>query len=248
MLLRVERKYLVPNDKIDAIRERISSFVSPDLYTRQNGKGISEYTVRSIYFDSKDFSCYAEKHEGLMLRRKFRIRGYNDLVPGSRVVMEIKRKISNRQKKYRSFVMFDDIEKLLHNGDLNRYVIANGNGCPTLTNAAKFMYHVKKKQFIPTCLVSYEREAYFGKMDKGVRITFDKNIRSRLYPTIDSLFDNERMKQLFNRHFILEIKYFTNEMPVWARSLVQEFKLRNDALSKYTIGIDVSRDKVLTIY
>jgi SPX domain protein involved in polyphosphate accumulation len=248
MLLRVERKYLVPNNKIDAIRERISSFVRPDLYTSKNEDGINEYTVRSIYFDSKDLACYAEKHDGLMLRRKFRIRGYNDQLPGSKVVMEIKRKIENRQKKYRSFVMYENIEKLLQHGDLDKYVISNGNGCPTLTNAAKFMFHIKKGQYIPTCLVTYEREAYFGKLDDGVRITFDKNIRSRLYPAMDSLYDNERLKPLFKRHFILEIKYFTSDMPVWARSLVQEFRLRNDALSKYTIGIDVTRDKILTTY
>ncbi len=247
-MLRVERKYLVPNHRIDALRERISSFVEPDMYTHLNDQGIREYTVRSIYFDSRNFSCYAEKHEGVMLRRKFRIRGYNKPDNGSNVVLEIKRKIQARQKKYRSKVRFSDLDDLLRHGNYNKYVTSNGTDNNDPSNAAKFLYHVKKKQFVPTCLVVYEREAYFGKLDKGVRITFDKNIRSRLYPPVSSLYDEEKLKLLFRNHFILEIKYFRHDMPVWARSVVQEFRLRNDALSKYTIGIDTNREKVLVTY
>jgi SPX domain protein involved in polyphosphate accumulation len=246
-MLRVEKKYLVPNPRMDALRERINSFVRPDLYTTNNG-GIPQYTVRSIYFDSKDFACYSEKREGIMLRRKFRIRGYNDGGEENLVVMEIKRKIESRQKKYRSFVRYQDVEKLLQEGDLEKYVIKNGSGTDALKNAAKFMYHIKKGLYAPTCLITYEREAYHGKLDPGVRMTFDKNIRSRLFPEVDSLYGDSSMKLLFNNHFVLEIKYFNNSMPSWARSVVQEFRLRNDAISKYTIGVDVCKEKTITTY
>ena len=247
-MLRIERKYLVPNQMMDSLRERISSFVVPDSYTKWDTHGHRQYTVRSIYFDSTNLSCYAEKHEGVMLRKKFRIRGYNDQTSKSQVVLEIKRKIQERQKKYKSWIRFNDVEKLLKYGELHKYIIKNGQSDDPFADASRFMYHVKKNQFIPTCLVVYEREAYFGKLDKGVRITFDKNIRSRLYPKIDTLYSEKDMKLLFRNHFILEIKYFRNKMPVWARSVVQEFRLRCDALSKYTIGIDANREKVLTTY
>jgi hypothetical protein len=246
-MLRVEKKYLVPIHRMDLLRDRISAFVRPDIFTANNG-GIPQYTVRSIYFDSKNFSCYSEKHEGIMLRRKFRIRGYNDMGDENRVVMEIKRKIESRQKKYRSFVRYQDIEKLLQEGDIGKYVIQNGSGTDALKDAAKFMYHIKKGLYIPTCLITYEREAYHGKLDPGVRVTFDKNIRSRLFPAMDSLYDDNSMKLLFNNHFVLEIKYFNNNMPSWARSVVQEFRLRNDAISKYTIGVDVCKEKTMITY
>jgi hypothetical protein len=248
MLLRVERKYLVSNHRMDALRERISSFVHPDGYAVENGNGHAEYTVRSIYFDSKNLACYAQKHEGIMLRRKFRIRGYNKPSENCRVLLEIKRKIQDRQKKYRSLVRFEDVGKLLEKGDLEKYIIPNGNGVKALEDAGKFMYHIKKGQFIPTCLVVYEREPYHGKMDHGVRITFDKNIRSRLFTPVSSLYEEQGLRPLFRNHFILEIKYFNHVMPVWARSVVQEFRLRNDALSKYTLGIDINREKILMTY
>jgi hypothetical protein len=246
-MLRVEKKYLVPNHRMDALRRRIISFVTPDLNSSDNG-AIPQYTVRSIYFDSKDFACYSEKREGLMLRRKFRVRGYNDEGDDNRVVMEIKRKIEARQKKYRAFVRYHDIERLLREGDVEKYVIMNGSGTDANQDAAKFMYHIKKGLYVPTCLVTYEREAYHGKLDPGVRVTFDKNIRSRIFPQMSSLYDDTGMKLLFNNHFVLEIKYFANSMPAWARSVVQEFRLRNDAISKYTIGVDVCKEKTITTY
>ena len=247
-MLRVERKYLVPNQKIDLLRERLTPFVNTDKYAIKKDTGIYQYTVRSIYFDSKDLVCYAEKKEGLPHRRKFRIRGYNDLNGENNVVMEIKRKIHSRQKKYRSLVSFGNVEDLLMRGEIEKFIIVNGCNKKALTDAGKFMFHIKKRQFIPTCLVTYEREAYTGKMNPEVRVTLDKNIRSRLYPSVNSLFNEEMMKPLFHNHFVLEIKYYRNEMPVWAKAIVQEFKLRNEAISKYSFGIDVNREKHLVTY
>ncbi len=239
-MLRYERKYLVPVELMSAVRQRLWPFIIPDAYARKNSSGIYEYTVRSIYLDTYDLECYQQKSEGLQFRRKLRIRGYNTLNADSKVILEIKRKIGNRIKKHRSTLLFSNLNNLLKSPDLEQYII-QGKREESIDDARRFFFHLKKRQFAPTNLVVYEREAYQGKMDKGVRITFDKNIRSRIFPKMDSLYDDVNLKPLFNDHFVLEIKYFTDQMPVWARSLVQEFKLRNDAISKYTIGYDVSK-------
>lgn len=225
---------------MSAVRQRLWPFIIPDAYARKNSSGIYEYTVRSIYLDTYDLECYQQKSEGLQFRRKLRIRGYNTLNADSKVILEIKRKIGNRIKKHRSTLLFSNLNNLLKNPDLEQYII-QGKREESIDDARRFFFHLKKRQFAPTNLVVYEREAYQGKMDKGVRITFDKNIRSRIFPKMDSLYDDVNLKPLFNDHFVLEIKYFTDQMPIWARSLVQEFKLRNDAISKYTIGYDVSK-------
>jgi hypothetical protein len=247
-MLRYERKYLVPNELIDRIRSRIGPFVRPDIYTSQNTDGLRQYTVRSIYFDTRNLDLYTEKKEGLIHRRKFRIRGYDHYEPGCRVVFEIKRKIENRVKKHRSFVQYENVEHMMGSGQVEKYVV-NTNHCPkAIEDAQRFLFHIKKSHLIPTCLIVYEREAWHGKFDQGVRITFDKNIRSLTYPNIERLFEDENLKYLFDNHFILEIKYFTDQMPLWARSLLQEFRLRNDALSKYTIGFDACQSRRKTIY
>lgn len=239
-MLRYERKYLVPNEQMEELRKRLMPFVEPDAYALISKQGFHQYTVRSIYLDSIDMECYNQKESGIKLRRKLRIRGYNQLNDESKVVLEIKRKIGNRIIKHRAPLYFNDLSKIMRNGLLEDFILP-GKKNNALDDARRFFFHLKKKQYRPSNLVVYEREAYQGKMDPGVRITFDKNIRSRLHPKIESLYDDTNLKQLFDKRFVLEIKYFTDKMPIWARALIQEFRLRNDAISKYTIGYDVSR-------
>ncbi|MGM0531344.1 MAG: VTC domain-containing protein [Bacteroidota bacterium] len=247
MALRYELKYLVPNELLPALRQRLLPFVVPDTNCYITNNSIFQYTVRSIYLDSHDMECYTHKKSGIKIRRKLRIRGYNELHNNSKVVFEIKRKTGGRIKKQRSIFYFRDLEKLIRYINIEDHIISNGNE-DSLNNAHRFFYHLKKKQYMPINLVVYEREAYFGRFDSGVRITLDKDIRSKLFPKFKNLYDNHGMKSFFNSHFVMEIKYFTDNMPVWARSIVQEFMLRNDAISKYIIGYDVVRYNENSIY
>jgi len=240
MLLRYERKYLVPNSMMDDLRKRLVTFVIPDDFTSVNEKGISQYTVRSIYYDTRDLVSYFEKFDGIMLRRKFRIRGYDDYYKGCKVVFEIKRKIENRTRKHRAFMQFDDMEEVFQTGDVEKYVVKDKKYKSGVDDAKRFFYHYVKYQLIPTALIVYEREAYQGKFDPAIRITFDKNIRSSMYPQLSDLYSNDNLKYLFDSHFILEIKYYEGDMSVWSKSLVEEFSLLHEALSKYTTSIDVN--------
>jgi len=241
MLLRYERKYLVPNALMDALRKRLITFVVPDNFTSVNERVFSQYTVRSIYYDTHDLVSYYEKFNGIMLRRKFRIRGYDDYYKGCKVVFEIKRKIENRTRKHRAFMQYDDIDEIFQTGDVEKYVVKDKKYKSGVEDAKRFFFHAVKYQLIPTVLIVYEREAYQGKFDTDIRITFDKNIRSRMYPQISDLYSNDNLKYLFDSHFILEIKYYEGDMSIWARSLVEEFSLLLEALSKYTTSIDVNQ-------
>jgi hypothetical protein len=238
-MLRYERKYLVPYSSLERLRARFKPFVSADIHACGNGHNLPQYTVRSIYFDTDDLECHQEKREGIELRRKFRVRSYNEYTPESVGVLEIKRKFGNKIDKHRAFTKFDFVEALLESGNIYKYIdpVAHSE---TLDDARRFLYHYKKRKLTPTVLIVYEREAYHGNFDPTVRITFDKNIRSSIYPAMSDMFNKNNLKSLFARHFILEIKYYSEKMPTWAQSIVQEFRLRHDALSKYTIGFDVN--------
>ncbi len=242
-MFRYERKYLVPNYMLDNLRSRFNGFVRPDIAASANGNGIPQYTVRSIYFDSPDLLYYNEKHDGLMKRRKLRVRGYNKNGNNEKVVLEIKRKTGNRISKNRAAVAYNNLEQLLNTGLVETF-IEDGFGKKqedALDDARRFLFHLKLMPMIPTTLVSYEREAYHGKLNAGNRVTFDKNIRSKNHPELNELYKEEGMRYLFKSHFIMEIKYFEDQMPSWAKSIVHEFRLRNEALSKYVIGYDVNK-------
>ncbi|SNS31073.1 VTC domain-containing protein [Belliella buryatensis] len=232
---RHEKKYLVPVSQLNALRARFEPFLIPDAYTSNIG-GYPEYIVRSIYFDSYQTNSYFEKIEGLRDRKKFRLRGYGD--NNSKVVLEIKRKVEDRVTKNRAFLDFSKAKELLKNGIISD--VFSETDYINIENATRFLFNVEKFNLKPKTLIVYQREAYHGKFDSGVRITFDKNIKHYPSPKIGNLFRVVGLRRIWRGSFILEIKYFENEMPSWARAIVQEFGLRNEALSKYALGIESS--------
>lgn len=100
-MLRFERKYRVPYEQLQELRNQILPFVRPD-YFASNVSGIPEYTVRSIYFDTIKLNAIHEKVDGLESRRKLRIRSYDKPSPSSLVFLEIKKKIGEKIGKNRS--------------------------------------------------------------------------------------------------------------------------------------------------
>jgi hypothetical protein len=228
MKLRYERKYLVNNSILTALRSRLVPFVKPDKFAVDN-LVYPEYTVRSIYFDTPTMDALMDKVEGLNERRKLRIRGYDAPDSNTKVFMEIKRKIGNRIGKNRALVPWVGLSDLLEWGTSPEHAIAK-------EDQNKFLFYLNKENQQPVNLIVYDREPYLGRFDKTVRVTFDKNIRSKFKPDIFELFSNDNLTSVWPSHFILEIKYDNAPMPSWAKSIVEEFNLSSQALSKYAEG------------
>lgn len=233
MKLRYERKYLVPNNKLNQVREAFRPFVRPDIYASSLNDH-PHYTVRSIYFDSLHRHAVYDKIEGLRDRKKLRIRGYDKLQEDSLVFTEIKRKISNRICKNRAPYQYKDIREVLETGNYEPYLLKNNE--VVRNDAARFLYNLKRYHMEPVNLIVYNREPYHGKFSADTRITFDKDIRSRIHPGLHELFDEIDFVYPWAGYFILEIKYYEAPMPSWAKSIVWEFDLKAEALSKYVEG------------
>lgn len=235
MRYRYERKYLVPNRDLEALRKSFEPFVEPDVFADQNSK-YPEYTVRSIYLDSPQLNSLMEKVEGLEIRRKLRIRGYDQLDDNNTdVFLEIKRKEGNRIAKNRALIPFASLKEILEWGfDENTTKILQNR--KMLDDGSRFMFQMKRNHQQPVNLIVYDREPYHGKFDPGIRITFDKNVRSRFRPGFEDLFADSDFTNIWPEHFVLEIKYFEPPMPRWAKHIVQEYKLSSQALSKYAEG------------
>ncbi|MSQ78047.1 MAG: polyphosphate polymerase domain-containing protein [Flavobacteriaceae bacterium] len=234
---RYERKYYVPNDRLKALRKRLLPFVVADAFTGANEEGVNEYKVQSIYFDTPFMDYYEEKKEGLELRNKFRIRGYGKYFQGITAFLEIKHKTGNRISKTRSPYQFDHSYDLLLKGNVDCILTDVSGHEKALESANKYLYRHFRNSLRPVNLVVYEREAYVGLFDKDIRITFDKNIRTAIYPKIQELFDCHRLKYLNPLYFVLEVKY-SNEPPIWVLDIIEEFSLSLKAISKYADGLD----------
>lgn len=210
-------------------------YIELDPYAKK--RELQEYTVRSVYYDTPAFDCYDEKIEGLKVRKKFRIRGYNNQEKDSIAFLEIKRKYSNYIEKNRAPLLSRELGELFSTRKLDKHIISfSGNG-KEKRDAQRFLYHYYGRGLRPTVLVIYEREAFVGKFDSTLRITFDKNLRSSAFPTLDMLYEEQQIKYGMTKYFILELK-FNSGLPAWVQSIIKRYNLPRMALSKYTICLD----------
>lgn len=235
--MRLEYKFLVKNEDLDSLRSKIMPFVKLDPFV--NGESHSQYTVRSIYFDSSNFDFYHEKIDGIKIRKKLRIRSYDERTDNSLVFLEIKNKYDNFIGKNRAPIEYYNLDKLLKTKSVDTYTLTNNGYANSVKDSEKFFHHIIRNDLRPTILIVYEREAFFSKFDKELRITFDKNLRYFDRPQMKSLYKDTDLEYALQNHFVLEIK-FNNGYPRWMQDIVQEFQLRRQSVSKYTICIDAS--------
>lgn len=235
MKSRYEYKYLVNNNLIDKIRADLLPYMEIDDFAKKHSDG--QYTVRSIYYDSPKFECYKEKYDGVKIRNKYRIRGYDTLSGKSIAFLEIKHKDTNCISKSRAPMYFSNVAKSLYSSQMEDYTLSfSGNGAEK-KDAKKFQYYYYLKKLHPAVLVIYDREAFWGKFDKSLRLTFDKNLRSVIFPSLNMLYNEERAKITMRNNFILEIKFF-GTLPLWIKALVSKYQLDRRALSKYTMSLE----------
>lgn len=245
MTLRREYKYLVSREKLTSLRKRLRPFVKLDKYAGENGG--NDYKVRSIYFDTGTMDYYHQKSDGVKKRKKFRLRGYNDNFEDSTVFLEIKRKNNEIVSKNRSPLKYQDIHKLFITGDSESLIIGNNGNSKAKTDADKFLYYLNTEYLIPVILIVYDREPYYSKFNSNLRITFDKNIRSKVCTSLDGLFTEHKEKYAVNDYFVLEIK-FNFGYPGWLDNIIREFELTRQAVSKYCICVDNHRQEIEMLF
>lgn len=239
MRARYEYKYLVPNHLIDLLRKDILKYMKLDEFAQKYKNG--QYTVRSIYYDTKNFDCYKEKLDGVKIRNKFRIRGYNEPTEKSVTFLEIKHKDTNCISKSRAPLYFNNLSRLLNARRVDDYILSfSGNGVEK-KDARKFLYYYYGKKLHPAVLIIYDREAFQGIFDSSLRITFDKNLRSAIYPSLNQLYDDSKVKVVMKNNFILEVKFF-GTLPRWIKSVISKYDLQKKALSKYTMSLEAHKD------
>ncbi|MBN1398917.1 MAG: polyphosphate polymerase domain-containing protein [Bacteroidetes bacterium] len=228
---RLEYKYLVSAAYLDKLRYDLLNYLTPDAYAVLRPG--YEYTVRSIYFDSHDYKCYYEKLDGIYTRKKFRIRGYNKYEDSSQIFFEIKRKHENFISKNRARVPYAKLHKVL----TDKYVDSH------FADEEKmyfdyFYYYYQLRQLEPKVLVVYNREAYECKFGSQLRITFDKDLKSKAVSNIHQLYDEDGLRSAYRREFVLEIKFF-QVLPQWIKNVLEKYDLTRLAISKYTSSIDI---------
>jgi hypothetical protein len=218
---------LVRREQTHAIARFAASHLEMDRYSQ--GLPRNRYTVRSIYYDSPDFRCYYEKANGDQNRRKFRIRSYNQA--DSAMFLECKQRQGSTYTKLKTQLDREKLDVLesregLADKDFESFGVYK-----------QLLLAMDRWDYQPSSLVVYDREAYVSPgQEDTIRVTFDNNLRARVFPELDELYDESDLEDLLYDWTILEIK-FTNTLPRFLARMVGQYSLERQACSKYGVSI-----------
>ena len=223
---RHEKKYLMDVSDAEVLRLRLEKLLARDVNTKDEGI----YKIRSIYFDDYWDTAYEEKVMGILRRRKYRIRVYNDSDDIIRLECKVKR--NSYISKPSAVLTREETERLL-NGDCS-FLLDNPQPL-----CVEFYYEYMTNVMRPKVIVDYEREPFVFK-EGDVRVTFDMDLRASMlrYDLFDS--DLPSLRVLDPGQVIMEVKY-TEFLPSFIRELLPQHGGMVQSLSKYIMA----RDKLM---
>ena len=216
---RHELKFKISNNAASVLKQKLSLILYKDKYAYYND---GSYLIKSLYFDDRDSNSYYEKMDGVLYRKKYRIRMYND--DDSFIRLEKKMKHNNYTAKEQILISKDIYSKIL-NGQIDE-IDAEGL-------LLEFINDYKTKGLVPSIIVSYHRLAFTYPVSE-VRITFDSNVQSGLYNY--DLFDNNypNYDVLEPGYQVLEVK-FNEILPLHIANILNDIPSVREAVSKFAI-------------
>lgn len=162
---RHEYKYIIDERQKAILKLRSQGLLEPDPHVGEDGV----YTIRSLYFDSLEDSCFYENENGEDPREKYRIRIYD--CDSSRISLECKAKERMMTKKTACLISRRQCERFMQGEIPEPEETAEGQ-----MQAAMF-HQMRVRNLRPVVIVQYMRTPFISQAG-NVRVTFDEAIVS----------------------------------------------------------------------
>lgn len=233
---RYEYKFFISEEMAQEIQAEMKGRIVPDpnmrFATSKNG-----YTISSAYFETINRECYHEKLAGTKIRKKLRIRGYCNKESLGYVFFEIKRKVNNFVVKERGRVKLSELERALFPKDKN--YSSNGITEKDIEVIDKFRYYIETVALQPTVLITYERQAFMGIENDRLRITFDRDVRSKAIDSVNVHEISGMSHCISPQKIVFEVK-FNYTLDPWVKRVLIKYNLFQEAISKFCYGMEES--------
>jgi len=256
---RVEKKYILTREQFEAVLVEINKKLNPDIgFGHEDGK----YSIASLYYDSPDMRFVRQAYESPGYKEKLRIRTYGVPSLDALVYVEIKKKIKGLGNKRRfEMPLRDAYEFLETNVILDKYQNSETGNVQVLKEIVN-MHGRYGREIKPAALISYNRMAFNGAGNEGLRISFDYDVKGRQYDLrlelgaygTDFLCARKLLTQfpaetkvsafttgcekfaeqtfLTDNYVIMEIKTL-NAFPLWLTKLLGSLGINPQSFSKY---------------
>ena len=211
---RIEKKYLLSEEKYEALFRRIGSHLKPDEFGRS--------TVLSLYLDTPDFRIIRDSIEAVNYKEKLRLRSYGTAREDSEVFLELKKKYNGVVYKRRAVMTLREAEEYLEQG-------VRPFDSQILRELDWTMKRYGRPK--PEMMIACEREAWFDEAHPDLRLTFDRGIRYRRQELRLSA-GSVGTGLLPKNTVLLEIKT-GGGMPLWLADALDAEKLLPGSFSKY---------------
>ena len=210
---RYEKKYLLTPAQYDAIRKGMEAYMQPDQY--------SHYTICNVYYDTDDFSLIRASLEKPVYKEKLRVRSYGVAADNSKAFVELKKKYDGVVYKRRVVMGAADAVAYLDGSE--------PGGDTQIHREIDWFMHCYRPA--PKVFIAYDREAYAGRENPDLRVTFDTNLRGRA-ERVDLRSGDDGQPILKDGQILMEIK-IPGAAPLWLARLLSENGVFSASFSKY---------------
>lgn len=188
------------------------------------------YSLLNIYFDTPDNLLIGRSVQKPPYKEKLRLRSYSPPQADSdQVFFEIKKKCDRCVTKRRAIMSYGEAKALIAT-----------HQPPELSDDSYINVQVTKEisqmfrrysGLAPKLFLAYDRLAMFGKDNPELRVTFDRNIRTRRE---NPLFENgtDGKQLLPEGQILMEIK-IPYAIPLWLARYLSEHQIFTTSFSKY---------------
>lgn len=212
---RRELKFLLNEAQREVIQLALRQHMEPDAH------GLS--TICNLYYDTPDYRLIRHSLEHPVYKEKLRLRCYGLATADADVFLELKKKYKGVVYKRRIRVTEDEGLSFM-----------NGTGFLSKDNqiSREILYFRDfYKTLRPQIYICYDREAWFDPVDRGFRMTLDRNVRYRTNDlSLASPFGGHEI--LVSGQTLLEVKA-EGAIPMWLVELLTSEQIHKQSFSKY---------------
>ncbi|HTN73940.1 MAG TPA: polyphosphate polymerase domain-containing protein [Pirellulaceae bacterium] len=205
-----EMKFLLSEAQAFAVEARLQSRLTLDPHAVGNG-----YHLTTLYCDTPRWEVF--HRAGRFRLFKCRLRRYDQ---SSTIFLERKAKRREEVRKRRSTIAIDQ---------LDRFAVA---ATDQPWEGGWYQQQLSRNNLRPTCLIEYDRVAYFGHSDEGpLRLTFDRHVVGGL--TNAWSFETPATRHdLLPGQVVCEFKYRAT-LPSLFKATICDLQLLTRGVSKY---------------
>lgn len=212
---RRELKYLLDPAQRQALEVLIQEHMVQDAFGHS--------TICNLYFDTPDYRLIRRSLEKPVYKEKLRLRSYGTIQEGTDVFLEMKKKYMGIVYKRRIRVTQEQALAFMYR---QAPLPEDSQIGRELTYFRDFYGNLE-----PRVYLSYERQAWFDPVDKGFRMTMDRNI---FYRRSDlSLYLSTGGRQILSPELsLLEVKA-SGGIPIWLTEHLSKAGIYKQSFSKY---------------